>query len=717
MSERTITKSRLGHVQHTVVGARHRQERGLQLTVSIATWSVIALGVGMMAAWLLRPAWVEATIPSVFAMKFNTALMFVGSGVGLLTASRGSRRLAYSAGGLVLIFCGMTLVEYLTGFSFGIDDFLVSDFIDPKNAYPGRMAPNTSVAFAVSGLFIVCMVNRNQWLRSWRVGATELLALIVFSLGTEGMTGHVQGIALAYSWGSYTHMAVLTAAGFMGLGAGMMALAWHRLDTRVARIPLWVPGLLCYTVLIADLATPRGVAMGIAYVPLIFCSLWFTRPNTAFVFAALATLLTIIAYFAKEPNGVAIWIVVLNRALTIGVIWSTATLVYMRRNTEITLRRAESNAARLASIVKSSDDAIVSNTLDGIVVSWNAGAERLFGYAAAEIIGQPLSVLFPEALLTEEQYIIDQLLRGNTVDHYDTVRLHKEGRAIEVSLTVSPIRDRTGQIVGASKIARDVSDRRRMERELREFNKTLEEKVAERTAQLSAVNEELEEFAYVASHDLKAPLRVIDNASKWLEEDLREHLTDETRESMVLLRGRVGRMEKLLDDLLEYSRIGRSTDHRNTETITGDALMDNILALLSPPAGFTVKVSPGFADIQVGRMPLQQVLMNLISNAIKHHDKSHGCIEVSVEDGERFRTFTVSDDGPGISPQFHDQIFKMFQTLKPRDQVEGSGMGLAMVRKNVELYGGLLTLESSEGKGSSFSFTWPKDRQDRREAA
>ena len=166
---------------------------------------------------------------------------------------------------------------------------LVADFIDPKNAYPGRMAPNTSVAFALSGLFILCMINRSQWLRSWRVGATELLALIVFSLGTEGMIGHVHGIALAYTWGSYTHMAVLTAAGFMALGAGMMALAWHRLDTRVARIPLWVPGLLCYVVLMADMATPRGVAMGIAYVPLIFCSLWFTRPNTAFVFAALAT--------------------------------------------------------------------------------------------------------------------------------------------------------------------------------------------------------------------------------------------------------------------------------------------------------------------------------------------------------------------------------------------------------------------------------------------
>jgi signal transduction histidine kinase len=228
---------------------------------------------------------------------------------------------------------------------------------------------------------------------------------------------------------------------------------------------------------------------------------------------------------------------------------------------------------------------------------------------------------------------------------------------------------------------------------------------------IEAVNRELEDFAYAASHDLKAPLRVIDNASKWLEEDLQEHLTDETRENMNLLRGRVRRMEKLLDDLLEYSRIGRSVDERYAEIITGDVLTGNILALLSPPEGFTVNVSSGFAAIRVPRMPLQQILMNLISNAIKHHDKRNGRIDVTVEDCDTHHAFAVRDDGPGIPAQFHDLVFKMFQTLKPRDQVEGSGMGLAMVRKHIELVGGTLDLESSEGNGSTLRFTWPKQRQ------
>jgi signal transduction histidine kinase len=254
----------------------------------------------------------------------------------------------------------------------------------------------------------------------------------------------------------------------------------------------------------------------------------------------------------------------------------------------------------------------------------------------------------------------------------------------------------------------ETDERRRAEEKILKFSEVLEMRVAERTVQLEHANKDLEEFAYAASHDLKAPLRVIDNASKWLEEDLQEHLTAETRENMNLLRGRIRRMEKLLDDLLEYSRIGKTEDSRYAETITGDVLMVNILELLSPPDGFLVTTSLGFTAIHVRRMPLQQILMNLISNAIKHHDKKHGCIDVTVEDVGANYVFTVKDDGPGIAAEFQDQIFKMFLTLKPRDEVEGSGMGLAMVRKNIEVFGGKLSLESTEGQGSAFRFTWPK---------
>jgi signal transduction histidine kinase len=239
--------------------------------------------------------------------------------------------------------------------------------------------------------------------------------------------------------------------------------------------------------------------------------------------------------------------------------------------------------------------------------------------------------------------------------------------------------------------------------------KLAEEKSLQNLQALMRSNQELDAFAYAASHDLKAPLRVIHNASKWIEEDLANHLTAETRENMDLLRSRVRRMDKLLDDLLEYSRIGGETDDRHAEAISGTALMENIQGLLSPPQGFTVNASATLAGIEVFRMPLQQILINLISNAIKHHDKKTGLVEVSVENlGEMLR-FSVKDDGPGIPAQYHEQIFKMFETLKPKDQVEGSGMGLAMVRKYVDMAGGEFTIKSALGKGSTFSFTWPKN--------
>ena len=240
--------------------------------------------------------------------------------------------------------------------------------------------------------------------------------------------------------------------------------------------------------------------------------------------------------------------------------------------------------------------------------------------------------------------------------------------------------------------------------------KYAEEKIVAYSHELTIANQELEEFAFVASHDLKAPLRVIDNASKWLEEDLEEHLTPDTRESMALLRGRVKRMDKLLDDLLNYSCIGKKSEVGNGKIISGDDLIENILELLSPPAEFFIKISPTFANIKVFRMPLQQILLNLISNAIKHHDKKTGTIEVSVTEQDLFYHFQVTDDGPGIPLQFHEKVFKMFQTLKPRDQVEGSGMGLALVKKNIRTFGGKLTLDSAEGKGSNFCFTWSKNQ-------
>nr|WP_252726557.1 ATP-binding protein [Tritonibacter mobilis] len=218
-------------------------------------------------------------------------------------------------------------------------------------------------------------------------------------------------------------------------------------------------------------------------------------------------------------------------------------------------------------------------------------------------------------------------------------------------------------------------------------------------------NAELDQFAYVASHDLKAPLRVINNAVSWLEEDLEPYLTDDTRESMNLLQSRASRMERLLNDLLHHSRIGRVAEP--DAKVTGEQLAKGIVELLEIPGGITVSFSDAFLGVSVRKLPLETILINLIGNSIKHHDRKEGRISVDVETGDSFLRFCVDDDGPGIDPIYHERIFEIFQTLKSRDQLESSGMGLAIVKKHIEVAGGEISVASDGKRGTTFEFLWP----------
>jgi len=365
------------------------------------------------------------------------------------------------------------------------------------------------------------------------------------------------------------------------------------------------------------------------------------------------------------------------------------------------LKLLDETRRRLAAIVESSDDAIVGKDLCGIVTSWNAGAVKLFGYAASEIIGQSIRRIIPSDRSEEEDMILGRIAQGETVNHLETVRLRKDGKLVNVSVTVSPITDDQGTIVGTSKIARDSTERHQQQLARDAAALALRDK----NQQLERSNRNLEDFAYVASHDLKSPLRGIDNAAKWLEEDLHD-LSDESRKIFGLMRNRINRMEKLLDDLLTYSRAGR-TDTAISETNVAD-IFDSIIEILSPPVHIKVRVEGVLPVIVTASAQLEQVLRNLINNAIKHHDKQSGEVVLSGKQVGHFVEFIVRDDGPGILPQFHKKIFQLFQTLKRRDEVEGSGMGLAIVKKLVEQQNSCITVHSNgNGTGTEFRFQWP----------
>lgn len=259
-----------------------------------------------------------------------------------------------------------------------------------------------------------------------------------------------------------------------------------------------------------------------------------------------------------------------------------------------------------------------------------------------------------------------------------------------------PYRDSDGRITRWYGTNTDITERKGLERRL-----------ARHAVDLRRTNEELEQFAYVASHDLKAPLRGIENLVSWIEEDLEGSLTGDVRTNMDLLKSRVRRLESLLDDLLAYSRAGRG--EVATDRVDTRALVEELAVLVSPPAGFSIVASPNLPTLPAAKAPLTQALQNLIGNAIKHHDRpGDGHVWVDAQPSADMVEFSVTDDGAGIPEQFRERVFGMFQTLRPRDEVEGSGMGLAIVKKLVERQGGTVWLtDGREGRGLSVHFTWP----------
>lgn len=280
--------------------------------------------------------------------------------------------------------------------------------------------------------------------------------------------------------------------------------------------------------------------------------------------------------------------------------------------------------------------------------------------------------------------------------------LTKAGRVVWIRDEAKVMSDRMGRPCFVQGVMLDITDRKAADEALRARANEL----AKITEVLAKRNQELDQFAYVISHDLKAPLRAIANLSEWLEEDLEDKLTPNTQRQMSLLRGRVHRMEGLIDGLLQYSRIGRV--NTQLETVAIDAMLHEIIDSLGPPSTFTIEVGSGMPQLTTERLRLEQVFANLISNAIKHHDRSDGLIKITAEDQGEFYEFTVEDDGPGIAPEYHEKVFVIFQTLQARDKLESTGIGLSLVKKIVEGQGGKISLHSQAGSGACFRFTWPK---------
>ena len=359
--------------------------------------------------------------------------------------------------------------------------------------------------------------------------------------------------------------------------------------------------------------------------------------------------------------------------------------------------QTERAALLLSAIVDSSEDAIVSKDLNGIITSWNRSAERLFGYTTAEAVGQPVAtLLIPADRQREELEILSRLRRGERVDHFETKRSRKDGTLLDISLTISPVKDTRGNIIGASKIARDITEQIRNREALKKANEDLVQ-----------VNTDLEYFAYAASHDLQEPLRMVSAYSGMLRRKYAGELDDKAQLYLGYLTEGSARMERLLSALRAFTHA--STHAGPPPETDAESVLRDVLINLK------VRIDASCAEVTSGPLPqvrlhefqLEQLFQNIIGNAIHYRSEAVPRIHIMAEKNGDAWKFSIQDNGMGIAAEYKEKIFGMFKRLHTAADYPGSGMGLAICKRIVERAGGSIWVESEPGRGSTFFFTLP----------
>lgn len=378
--------------------------------------------------------------------------------------------------------------------------------------------------------------------------------------------------------------------------------------------------------------------------------------------------------------------------------------------------------ALLAAIVASSEDAIVSKTLEGIVTSWNAAAENLFGYTAAEMIGQSITRIIPDNLLYEEVDILAKLRGGGRIERYETVRRRKDGELVEISLTISPVRDSSGRIIGAAKVAHDITARRNAERELKEREAELSKLVAERdfllqserTARSEAerLSHVKDEFLATLSHELRTPLNAIQGWATLLRE--KRARPEDHQRGLETIERNVRIQTQIVNDLLDMSRIISGKIHLEVQPLyLHDVVGHAIESVLQTAAAKNIRIQP-LLDSRIGLVRgdpnrLQQILWNLLSNAIKF-TPGGGRVQVVLERVNSHVEISVEDNGIGIRDEFLPHVFDRFRQADPGTSRKfgGLGLGLSIVKSLVELHGGSVRVKSpGENLGSTFIVALP----------
>jgi len=414
--------------------------------------------------------------------------------------------------------------------------------------------------------------------------------------------------------------------------------------------------------------------------------------------------------------------------------------------------------AWLAAIVDSSDDAIIGKTLDTIIRSWNDGATRIFGWTAGEIIGKSVYTLIPPDRHDEEPMIIGRLSRGERVDHFETVRVRKDGSLVDISLSVSPIRDKAGRIIGAAKIARDITEAKRLQRVEREATEQLQELASELEQQVEeaqSLQEELEqtndelirslteaenarreaeearrqaersraeaekanaaksEFLATMSHELRTPLNAIAGYVELLEMEIRGGLTDEQRQDLARIKRSQRTLLRLIEDVLNFAKLESGRLEFRFEDVALNEFLASLEHFVAPRLvkknlAFRFNPCDDAPSVAIDRAKVEQIMLNLLSNAVKFTDEGEIVVQCDLDD--QHVHIRVRDTGRGIRKELHESIFEPFVQGDPSltRTAEGTGLGLSISRQLARAMGGDITIDSEVGRGSTFTLDLPR---------
>jgi PAS domain S-box-containing protein len=352
---------------------------------------------------------------------------------------------------------------------------------------------------------------------------------------------------------------------------------------------------------------------------------------------------------------------------------------------------------RKLSLVASKTDSAVIITDSDFRIKWSNDAfSSLTGYSASEVTGKtPGDFLYTES--TDQDlvnYMNRRLSVGKTFSG-ELEEMRKNGQTFWAQFSATPIKNEDGSIKEFIFLQNDITQRKQSEQKIKTYLRDLE-----------ITNKELDEFAYIVSHDLKAPLHAISNLTEWIEEDMQGKFSDDTSANFNIIKSRVSRMEDLINGLLAFARANHKKGEKSS--IDLNSYIQEIIEMCPVPENCTIAFPTKLPVLYGDKIKFQQIFINLISNAIKYNDKPEVNITISAEERENEWMISVKDNGPGIDPRFHDKVFVIFQTLNPRDTVESTGVGLAIVKKIVEEEGGKIWIESEAGQGADFRFTWLK---------